>query len=176
MAEAKKRNSLVSVIIGAAAIAAIGGLVYWFHVMQQRERQAFEKIEVLRDEHSSVGQSYVRTLQGIESLRVEFRKLVDDNPRVPTGQLQALADEATTEVIESEGLSQDVDLVVNYVADLDSCIAAGNCDPKVATGHESPLAALRNWEQWYRPYLERRQNSTPELASRFYSYLRRAPA
>jgi hypothetical protein len=175
-----RRNGLVRGTIIAAAIAiaggGAGGVVYWDDLTVQRERHALDKIGMLGDEHNSIGQSYARTLSGIEELRTEFRKLVDSNPEVPTGQLRALADEATLKVITSQGLSSDVDLVVDYVADLDACIAEGSCDSRVATGHQSPLAALRNWEQWYRPYLEARRDNAADRESAFYRYLHRAPA
>jgi hypothetical protein len=179
MAQSRKPNLLRGTIIAAAVAIAgggAGGLVYWNHLSEQRERHAFEKINMLGDEQNSVGQSYARTLSGIERLRTEFRKLVESNPEVPTNQLRALADETTLEVIKSQDLSSDVDTVVQYVADLDGCIAERRCDPRVATGHQSPLAALRNWEQWYRPYLDLRRDSAPDRESAFYRYLSRAPA
>jgi hypothetical protein len=159
------------IVVGSA-----GGLFYWGKAAEERERQALEKIGLLSDQQNSIGRSYARTLSGIESLRAEFRMLVDSHPDVPTGQLRALADETTLKVIRSQGLAGDVDLVVDYVADLDACIAAGNCDPKVATGNDSPLAALRNWEQWYRPYLEASHNVGAERETAFYRYLGRRPA
>lgn len=169
------RGTIIAVTIAVAG-GGVGGLVYWNKLTEQRERHALDKIGVLGDEHNAIGQSYARTLSGIESLRTEFRKLVNSNPEVPTGQLRVLADETTLEVVKSRGLESDVDLVVDYVADLDVCIAEKRCDPRVATGLHSPLAALRNWEQWYRPYLEARQDSAPGRKSAFYRYLHRAPA
>jgi hypothetical protein len=179
MTQSRSKGLIRGVIIAATiAIAAggVSGLVYWSKLTEQRERHALDKIGMLGDAHNAIGQSYARTLSGIESMRTEFRKLVESNPEVPTVKLRALADEKTLAVVKSEGLEGDVELVVDYVADLDSCIADGHCDPRVATGHQSPLAALRNWEQWYRPYLETRGDSAPDSESAFYRYLRRAPA
>lgn len=177
MASQTKRLPIL-VLPVAAVIAIIGGgaIVYKGYVSSLRERSTLDKIEALGDAQQGIGRSYARTLSGIEALRREFRALVDKNPDMPSAELQALADRATLRVIESEGLAGDVDRVVRYVAELDSCIARGACDPKVATGQESPQAALRNWEQWYRPYLEWHGNGARDAAQGFYRYLHRAPA
>lgn len=177
MASQNRRLSIL-VLPVAAVIAIIGGgaIVYKSYVSELRERATLDKIEALGDEQNGVGRSYARTLSGIETLRREFRALVDKNPDLPSAELQALAGQTTLRVIADEGLSSDVDHVVSYVAELDSCIAKGDCDPRVATGQESPLAALRNWEQWYRPYLEWHGNGARDAAQGFYRYLHRAPA
>lgn len=176
MAERTKTGVIaLIVVLVLAGAAGVGYLIYQAQIAQ-REAAALDKIRVFANERSAVGRSYARSLEGIEALRAQFRNLLVQNSQLPPSRLAALRDETTLAVIEANGLGGDLDAVLTYVAELEACIASRRCDAVIATGHQSPLTALRHWEQWYRPYVDRRRAEAPDVASGFYGYVGRPEA
>lgn len=179
MAERTSTGLIATLVILGLLAAGGAGYLYWQNLLAQREARAVEEIRAFSDPDHPVGRSYARTLLGIEALRAQFRVLLAQNPQAPPSRLGRLRDEATLSIITANGLGGDLDQVIAYAAQLETCIADQECDAAIATGHQSPLTALKNWEQWYRPYVEQKRNDKPEVATDFYGYVGRqlaAPA